>query len=61
MTGCSASSGLMTLWESFPRRTPDTPSTLKMSTLWYATIARPLSDTIVGCLTPASSHTVWMW
>ena len=20
-----------------------------------------LSDTIVGCLTPASSHTVWMW
>ena len=28
---------------------PDTPSTLKTSTLWYATIARPLSEMIVGC------------
>ena len=24
-------------------------------------MARPLSEMIVGCGTPASSHTVWMW
>jgi hypothetical protein len=59
MTGCSASSGEM-LCGIFSSPKAETPSTLKMSTLWYATIARPLSDTIVGCFTPASSHTVWM-
>ena len=29
----------------------------------YGTLvpARPLSETMVGCFTPASSHTVWIW
>ena len=60
MTGCSASSGVIASG-IFSSPNADTPSTLKISTLWYATMARPLSDTIVGCFTPASSQTVWMW
>jgi hypothetical protein len=56
MIGCSSSSPLpFCAASSSPN--PATPSTLKTSTLWYATMARPLSDTMVGCFTPASSHT----
>jgi hypothetical protein len=40
---------------------PETSSTLNTSTLWCATTARPLSDTMVGCGTFASSHTVCTW
>ena len=60
MTGCSASSGAI-VSGIFSSPNAETPRTLKTSTLWYATIARPLSETMVGCFTPASSHTVWMW
>ena len=41
-------------------RSSETPSTSKTSTLWYATTARPLSEMIVGCGTPASSQTLLM-
>ena len=44
--------------ESSPRQTRSCPSTLKINMLWYADTARPLSEMIVGCSTPASSHTV---
>ena len=46
--------------ESFSSPKPIVPSTLKISMLWYADTARPLSEMMVGWSTPASSHTVWM-
>ena len=47
MTGCSASSGEI-YSGIFSSPKADTPRTLKIKMLWYATMARPLSETMVG-------------
>ncbi len=57
--GCAAtrSASAGDLRGSLPTSNSPTPSTSMTSTAWCATMARPDSETIVGCGTPSASQT----